>query len=328
MLATNPKKQAFLAAIEDRDASDDGMDFLDAPASGPSWDIFDSQSQTPSQQPPEHDPSNNRLKDGKQAVSHDHEDTENRQSGKIRPKLVAKSKKPASLLEVRASLLEIIDGPNVVRLPLSEGDDSSSSSDEDDNGVVETTVLAMDESPNSAALALTTKTKPLRTGPHTQTVIDRRLLLRRSSTNTGGRHLAFRAHTKTATTTLWGHGPPALLLRRATTGHIGTSTNGEIIAATERQAGFTAKMMKEDEGNETLVKRGGSAKTSAINAAGVKRKRGFGVFDDEEDEGAKEDRKIEERRKRRVEKLLNVNGAGAQGQGGKRRGGLLGLMLS
>ncbi|KAI9849964.1 MAG: hypothetical protein M1838_006222 [Thelocarpon superellum] len=229
-IASNPKKMAFLRAIEDRDKEDD-VDFLDSTPDDhtPSTDTGTS---TPTTDPVS-------LK-RKQPMDGHSDEKENRPPPNIRR--VVKSSKPATLSEIRESLSSLMEGPETVvveSMPESEDEET------DDPHPPQTTVSA-------------------------RPIIDRLALLRRASTATASSSRGFfststsvSATTSVSTTerSSTGFRVPRLL-RRATTSQLiaSNSKDSGSIAETERMAGAEQNPIR---------RMGGSGKNSAINRGSI-----------------------------------------------------------
>ncbi|KAI9849796.1 MAG: hypothetical protein M1837_000007 [Sclerophora amabilis] len=258
-IATNPKKLAFLRAIEDHDEAGQGpeLDFLNDNFQAASEDpmLLDSQSTEAGPSQSENQPQGGPLKTGslsptsrkrKQAPA---ENDENRPPPDLcerRPNATRKKKKPSTLSEIRESLSTLIDAPNAI-LSRATGDGDSSSSSDNDN-----------DNDNPSHNHSNTKPEPPKTHTHQNprrrtaaaaaktnapAVIDRLSLKRASSNsslgepesrNRGSGRLAFYASsinsttTTTNTTNSGGSGGTGgfrvpSLLRRATTSNLGTA---------------------------------------------------------------------------------------------------------
>ncbi|KAI9797580.1 MAG: hypothetical protein M1835_007844 [Candelina submexicana] len=225
-IATNPKKAAFLQAIEDRDADED-LSFLSQP-SQPSQ-ISDSQDPPASQS--EMGPPSKRKRSLEDTSTND----QNRPPPALRR--VQRPKKPSNLADIRESLSSLLEEPNAMpppqQLPSSSSSEDESTSRQEDH----------EEPPEKpyGPFSHRRRTKP---------VIDRLSLMRTFSTTTS------------STTRLAFHDPSSgpqptfrvpSLLRRATTQVTNSESNGGTVG-TERMAGVNEK--------ESGVKRGGTKKSS------------------------------------------------------------------
>lgn len=235
-IAQNPKKEAFLRAIEDR-GSDDEMGFLDDFQEKD--DTSDSQSQTQndeSQQAPENQtgevmgpPPTRKHSDG---------------AGYVRPPphLRRTGKKPSNLSEVRESLSSLIEDPHSMVAS------TNFESDSDDD-------LEIEGNPEQGSQKNRDPFAVRRTGT---SIIDRIQLKRESSSNVAANkeRLAFAAPSSQP-----GHRVVPLLRKATTNSSIlsGTSSTGVStgMSATERMAGG------KDEGSS--IRRGGG-KHSGVNS--------------------------------------------------------------
>ncbi|KAF2840133.1 hypothetical protein M501DRAFT_677221 [Patellaria atrata CBS 101060] len=128
-IATNPKKQAFLRAIEDRDSEDEDFDFLEEPAEESISSVPDSQEAQPEsnnttkasnapKSPPTTIPTANPLK--RKAIT---TNDENRPPGPLR-RTGNPIKRPATLAEIRESVSFLIEDPAAM-VPESQYSDAS-----------------------------------------------------------------------------------------------------------------------------------------------------------------------------------------------------------
>ena len=246
-IAEDPKKMAFLKAIEDRDDVGD-LDFLHQPAEDSfrvemaSQEEGESQSQQQGQQPvPTYLASNKRKRVLEEAAP----DKTN-----MRPPATSRrtqpSKRPATLEEIRESVSFLIEEPGSIPLI-----DASSSASEDEETIIHSTIR--DENHRH----------PRRT--NSNPIIDRLTLKRQSfSSASTSSNLAFHSSTTSMANTFF----PSLL-RRATTSSLGNSqaadVNGISHAATERAAGGGEK--------GDFVRRGGT-KRSSVNFAARETQKG------------------------------------------------------
>jgi mediator of replication checkpoint protein 1 len=233
-IAENPKRQAFLRAIEDR-GSEDGMDFLDDFVEKEEGTESQPQSQgevipdvIPNSQPAElGPPKRKRFDDASNAEARSPPHLHRTQTGK----------RPSNLSEIRESLSSLIEEPNAIIAPVdSESEDELEIEGED----LSSRPTKNKENRDPFALRRTNVT-----------VIDRISLKRESSsTISNSTRLAFSIMSSTA-----GFKVPALLKRATTNSSVVSSTTSGGLSATERMAGGAAS-----EG----VKRGGG-KSSGVN---------------------------------------------------------------
>ena len=217
-IAENPKRQAFLRAIEDR-GSEDEMDFLDDFAEEEEGAESQSQSQGEGSQQVIPDSQPTSMGPPKRKLSELSTEAENRPPPNLRR--TKNGKKPSNLTEIRESLSSLIDEPNAMITPADSGSES-----EDD--------LEIEGGPGSQSEKENRDPFALRRGK--VAVIDRISLKRASSsslsTNT---RLAFATSSSAAQFKV----PP--LLRRATTNNsLVSSTSSSVnggMSATERMAG-------------------------------------------------------------------------------------------
>ncbi|CAD6593590.1 MAG: hypothetical protein ASARMPRED_007692 [Alectoria sarmentosa] len=229
-IAEDPKKLAFLRAIEDREDEDD-LDFLDRPAEDSFRVEPDTQEDPESQSqlaPPE-----STLGKRKRSLQEPVPD-----NGNMRPPATARRtqapKKPATLAEIRESVSFLIEEPGAINI----APDPSSSASEDES------------SPHNE-----THPNPRRR-PNPNPIIDRLSLKRaESATASSTSHLAFH-DPSTTNPSLAGFKVPNLL-RRATTTNLTLDNHGittTATATTERAAGGGEK--------GDFVRRGGTKKSS------------------------------------------------------------------
>ncbi|KAI4090138.1 MAG: hypothetical protein LQ344_004922 [Seirophora lacunosa] len=252
-IAEDPKKLAFLRAIEDRD-DDEDLDFLDQPEAasqpavgGESQETADSQAQAR--------PEPLVLGKRKRPLTESVPDAANRPPPSARRTFT--ESKPQSLAEIRASVSFLTEEPDVVTIaPLSSSPAASDNENENDENIniPSSTIRRTDKNPFSSHRQRTNSNAA---------VIDR-LSLKRTST----------ASTSTATSKLFFHAPTAdssnfrvpSLLRRATTSssssflsNVNSKTDQHGIstfAGTERAAGGGEK--------GDFVRKGGT-KRSSVN---------------------------------------------------------------
>ncbi|KAI9712193.1 MAG: hypothetical protein M1812_006927 [Candelaria pacifica] len=287
-IATNPKKAAFLQAIEDRDVDED-LFFLDQP-SEPSQ-ILDSQEPPASQS--EMGPPSKRKRPLEESTTND----SNRPPPALRR--IQRTKKPSNLADIRESLSSLLEEPNALQPP-----PQSPSSSENEGLASEEEVEDISNKSNDPFSTHNNPRRRRRTNP----VIDRLALTRATSTKTSSTttRLAFLDQSTTPQHTF----KIPSLLRRATTQltnntdsttttTTNTNNNSNSIGGggtvdTERMAGFNEK--------ESLVKRGGSKKSS-INYFAREEERLKGVREGERLRGEGRMR-VMKRRKGFVEGLL------------------------
>ncbi|TVY46834.1 Mediator of replication checkpoint protein [Lachnellula occidentalis] len=219
-IAENPKRQAFLRAIEDR-GSEDEMDFLDDFAEQEEGTDSQSQSQAEGSRSQQVVPDSQPTSMGppKRKHSEDSTEVENRPPPNLRR--TKNGKKPSNLTEIRESLSSLIEEPNAIIAPADSGSES-----EDE--------LDIEGGPESQSQKENKDPFALRRGK--VAVIDR-ISLKRASSNSisANTRLAFATSSSVAQFKV----PP--LLRRATTNSsIASSTTSSVsggISATERMAG-------------------------------------------------------------------------------------------
>ncbi|KAL8989618.1 MAG: hypothetical protein Q9177_001527 [Variospora cf. flavescens] len=265
-IAEDPKKLAFLRAIEDRE-DDEDLDFLDQPeaASQPAIDIASQETATSQ---PQARPEPLALDKRKRPLTESGPDAANRPPPAARRTLA--EIKPQSLADIRASLSFLIEEPDAVMIaPPSSSPVASDNDHENDENLdaPSSTKSSTDRHPFSSHRHRTNSTAP---------VIDRLSLKRTStvSTSTASSKLFFH----TPSTDSSGFKVPSLL-RRATTSssssflnNVKTKTDQHGIstfAGTERAAGGGEK--------GEFVRKGGS-KRSSVNWVSKERR---GVADDE-----------------------------------------------
>ncbi|KAH6674279.1 MRC1-like domain-containing protein [Halenospora varia] len=232
-IAQNPKREAFLRAIEDR-GSEDEMDFLedfaeqDETTDSQSQDQGDSSQQViPSSQPAEIGPSKRKRDDASEP--------DNRPPPHLRR--TKTGKKPTNLSEIRESLSSLIEEPNAVQVPVE--------SESEDELEIEGEPNIQKEKENRDPFSLRRTKVP---------VIDRISLKRQSSSSIS-------ASTKMAfavSSSALGFKVPPLLRRATTNNSLASSTSSSVtggMSATERMAGGSGS---------DGVKRGGG-KNSGVN---------------------------------------------------------------
>ncbi|KAK7522367.1 MRC1-like domain-containing protein, partial [Phyllosticta citriasiana] len=274
-IADNPKKQAFLRAIEDHD-DDDDIDFLDAPGDDSQTPIIaDSQENAANVEqqttaPAEAGPSNPLKR--KSPSAPDSEDQ--RPPARLR-RTAAKTtmpppmRKPTTLAEIRESVSSLIDEPSV-----QETDVSDSNSDAGDDGPAKHSTNTTTSGSDTGHTASRRAIRP---------IVDR-LSLSRSSTAAAtadtSQPLAF--HAPASSTHRPGFRVPTLL-RRATTNLPTTSTTSDASSGSGSGSGGAAAAAAA----AADVRRGGNKKSSihyqareaerkkVVEAAERKRKEGL-----------------------------------------------------
>jgi len=237
-IAENPKRQAFLRAIEDR-GSEDEMDFLDDFAEQEEGTDSQSQSQGEGSQQVVPDSQPTEMGPLKRKHSDDSADAERPPPHLRRTK---PAKKPSNLSEIRESLSNLIEEPNSIIAPADSGSES------DDDLEIEGDDLGSrkeKDKENRDPFALRRKNVA---------IIDR-ISLKRASSNTvsNSARLAFAASSTTP-----GFKVPPLLRRATTNNSLASSTSSSVsggMSGTERMAGGAGS---------DGVKRGG-AKNSGVH---------------------------------------------------------------
>lgn len=219
-IAENPKRQAFLRAIEDR-GSEDEMDFLQDFDEQEQGTDSQSQSQGENTQQIVQDSQPTVMDPLKRKPSGETTGAENRPPPHLRR--TKPSKKPANLSEIRESLSSLIDEPNAMIAPA----ESDSESDNE---------LEIEGQPDSRREKEKENRDPFALRRTNVAVIDRISLKRASSSSiSSNARLAFAVSSAGQ-----GFKVPALL-RRATTNSSVTSSTGSIasggMSATERMSG-------------------------------------------------------------------------------------------
>lgn len=240
-IAENPKRQAFLRAIEDR-GSEDEMDFLGDFAE--QEDAVDSQSQSQAEDSQQRVPDSQPdviMGPPKRKRSDDTAEAEMRPPPNLRRTVPAK--KPTNLSEIRESLSSLIEEPNQMLAPPQS--DSESDEELEIEGKPETQTRRPKEKENRDPFALR------RTSIQT---VDRIALKRASSSGlSANTRLAF----STGSTGPGVKVPP--LLRRATTNSSITSVSSSSssvtggMSATERMAGAGGDGIKRGGGKHSGV---------------------------------------------------------------------------
>lgn len=229
-IAEDPKKLAFLRAIEDRE-DDDDLDFLDLPAE-------DSFRVEPDTQEDAQSESQSALPKPTLGKRNSPPQESLPEMGNMRPPPAARrtqaSKKPATLAEIRESVSFLIEEPGSTNI----APDPSSSASEDES-------TPHEENRNNP-----------RRRPNPNPIIDRLSLKRaESATVSSSSRLAF--HDPSSTNPSIGGFKVPSLLRRATTTNLAVDSHGittMATASTERAAGGGEK--------GDFVRRGGTKKSS------------------------------------------------------------------
>lgn len=225
-IAENPKKLAFLRAIEDREQDED-LDFLDQPDESAQI-IPDSQDGETESQPAGPEPASGKRK---RPLQDSMPDVANRPPA--RHQRVQKSKKPSTLAEIRESVSFLIEEPDAI-----PPQPHLESSDEGEDGEVQPGT----ETGGGDPFASRRRTNP---------VIDRISLKRAESASITSHTTRLAFHDPTTGAAPTGFRVPSLL-RRATTQI--TDNHGVTTATTERAAGGAEK--------GEFFKRGGTKKSS------------------------------------------------------------------
>ncbi len=238
-IAENPKRQAFLRAIEDRGSGDE-MDFLDEFAEQD--ETTDSQSQGEGSQQIIPDSQPTAMEPPKRKRSDDATEAGNRPPPHLRRTKPAT--KPSNLSEIRESLSSLIEEPNAV---VSQADSGSDSEDElEIEGEDDLAPRKEKDKENRDPFALRRKNV---------LIIDRISLKRASSSMvSNSTRLAFATSSSTP-----GFKVPPLLRRATTNNSLASSTSSSVsggMSSTERMAGGS--------GDSDGVKRGGG-KNSGVH---------------------------------------------------------------
>ncbi|KAL8993728.1 MAG: hypothetical protein Q9169_006125 [Polycauliona sp. 2 TL-2023] len=262
-IAEDPRKVAFLRAIEDRE-DDEDLDFLEQPeeSSRSAMDV-DSQNKIDSQAANETEsPTTATLGKRKRPLTDSNPETTNRLPPASRR--TTTMKKPLSLAEIRASVSFLIEAPDAMNIAPPSSSPVASDNENDENGEEH---AAMQPPPNKPIVenADNTNTNSSNNNPFASRrrpnpVIDRLSLKRGASSSTSAStssHLAFQNLAASTSATF----RVPSLLRRATTSSFNpnnsTDSNGiSTLAETERSAGGTEK--------GDFVRRGGT-KRSSVN---------------------------------------------------------------
>ncbi|KAL2071705.1 hypothetical protein VTL71DRAFT_12940 [Oculimacula yallundae] len=240
-IAENPKRQAFLRAIEDR-GSEDEMDFLEDFAE--QEDENDSQSQSQAEGAPQVVPNSQATAMGPPKRKHSDDTAESQPRApphlrRTRPG----GKKPSNLSEIRESLSSLIEEPNALLAPEDSGSDS-----EDELEIEGGEDLGPSKEKNKE------NRDPFALRRTNVSIVDRISLKRQSSSSiSNSAKLAFAVSSSTP-----GFKVPPLLRRATTNSSIvssGSSSVSGVMSGTERMAGGNT-----NEG----VKRGGG-KNSGVH---------------------------------------------------------------
>lgn len=266
-IAEDPRKMAFLKAIEDQD-DDQDIDFLDRPAEDTFCVEMDTQQEGESQSQQKDTAEGPKL--GKEKDPPGYDKAAMRPPATSRRTAPAASKKPASLKEIRDSVSFLIEEPGSFNI---NTEDPSSSADEDPGEEAEIPPLRRNDTPEDTSISNIQTTKnPRRT--RSNPIIDRLVLKRQQSSSASSlassTFQAFQAPGAPASATTFI--PP--LLRRAGTSNLSALSNTDAngishataAAATERAAGGGDK--------EGFVKRGGTKRSSVNFAMWEREKRG------------------------------------------------------
>ncbi|CZR60541.1 related to URK1 [Phialocephala subalpina] len=277
-IAENPKRQAFLRALEDR-GSEDEMDFLDDFAEQEDSQDSQSQSQTEGSQQVVPDSQPTEMGPPKRKRSDDAEEAANRPPPHLRRTKPAK--KPTNISEIRESLSSLIEEPNAIIAPADYGSDSDDDLEIEDEHDLNSGRVKEKENRDPFALRRTNTS-----------VIDRISLKRQSSSSTStSAKLAFTVSSATS-----GFKVP-LLLRRATTNNsIASSTSSSVsggMSGTERMAGGAGSegvrrgggkgsginyFTRESERRAAVAKREGRREQKLVKGAQVRAKVVGGLF--------------------------------------------------
>ncbi|KAL9578369.1 MAG: hypothetical protein Q9212_005759, partial [Teloschistes hypoglaucus] len=171
-IAEDPKKMAFLRAIEGREDQDDDLDFLDQPEESQPEIIMDSQEGSGPQQP--ESAATALLGKRKRPLTESDPDIANRAPATSR-RTGAVAKKPTSLADIRASVSFLIESPNAMPLPPPSSSPIASDHENDENDENATFRRPDDPKNQGGAFASRRASNP---------VIDRLSLKRASSAST------------------------------------------------------------------------------------------------------------------------------------------------
>ncbi|KAI4199218.1 MAG: hypothetical protein LQ350_004774 [Teloschistes chrysophthalmus] len=265
-IAEDPKKMAFLRAIEDREDQDDDLDFLDQPEDSQPDMIMDSQEGSGPQ--PQESAATALLGKRKRPLTESGPDIANRAPATSR-RTGATAKKPTSLADIRASVSFLIESPDA--MPLLPPSSSPIASDHENDENDEYTTFRRPDPKNQGG--------PFASRRVSNPVIDRLSLKRASSastsTSTTSARLAFQDPSKNIFKV------PSLLRRSTTSSSFNNNSqdaNGiSTLAETERSAGGGEK--------EGVVRRGGTKRSSVNWVRRVGGVGGVGVGAQGEEEG-------------------------------------------
>lgn len=234
-IASNPKREAFLRAIEDR-GSDDDMDFLEEYQEE---EDTQSQSQAGSQQVIP----NSQLGDMGPPKRKRMDDSQEEERLPPHLRRTKPAKKPSNLSEIRESLSSLIEEQNSFSVPADTGSDSEDGREIEMEGVDDLAPQQEKNKENRDPFALRRTKAP---------IIDRISLKRESSSNVStSARMAFAVSSNAP-----GFKVPALLRKATTNSSITSNTStGASMFATERMAGGAT-----NDG----IKRGGG-KNSGVN---------------------------------------------------------------
>jgi mediator of replication checkpoint protein 1 len=266
-IAENPKRQAFLRAIEDR-GSDDEMGFLDDASEQEQSTDSQSQSQTPAEDLRVPDSQPDIMGPPKRKRSAEAAEAEQRLPPHLRR--TKASQKPSNLSEIRESLSSLIEEPNAMIAPVAGSD-----SDEE---------LEIEGAPRDKE-----NRDPFALRRTNVATIDRIALKRASSSSvSASTKLAFAASSSTP-----GFKVPPLLRRATTNNSIASATSSSKssvsggVSGMERMAGTTG---------EGAIKRGGG-KNSGVHYFAREAERKAAVVKSERKHKAKLSKGAEGRRK-------------------------------
>ena len=260
-IAEDPKKVAFLRAIEDREDEED-LDFLEQPEETSQPAIAsDSQGITDSQAGKEEkDSATSARGKGKCPLKDSDPQTTNRLPHAARR--TTTMRKPLSLAEIRASVSFLIEEPDAMNIVPPSSSPVASDNENDENDQSNENV-AIDPPPDNKSGTDRNDNKPFASRRRPNPVIDRLSLKRDSSSSTASAsnpsHLAF--HNPSSTTSSSTTFKIPSLLRRATTSSFSINSGQDShgishLAETERSAGGVEK--------GEFVRRGGT-KRSSVN---------------------------------------------------------------
>ena len=245
-IAEDPKKLAFLKAIEDRE--DNELDFLDGKGANDSFYVeMETQEGGDSQALQQENTLVESLIEGAvQPLQPAKPSTTNMRPPPNMRRTPANAKRPATLAEIKQSLSYLVEEPGSFQLPSSGSESENEDSHDDDDALSH-----ISDSQRSQDMP---KPSPRRTTSANNIIVDRLLLKRQSSsslsslaTSESNNTLAFHSASTTASSS--SSFVPSLLRRATTNSSIGGVEGGA--ATTERAAG-----------GEKAVKIGGGKKIS------------------------------------------------------------------